>query len=103
MEEKDIAYQIGVFLEKYNATNSVELPQTVFLIRKITKVSIEENSILELENMTLFKGKANIEITDGVSSVFTTLNKRNIVGYAKIENVKNYPEVKSLTITKIQL
>lgn len=103
MKKEEIAYQIGAHLEKYFATNNVELPKIVFEVKQIREVFIDKDSISEFDNVTTFKGNATIVISDTATNVSTTLKKRNIVGNAVIEEVKNLPEVKSLTITLINL
>ena len=103
MKKEDIAYQIGAHLEKYFATNSVQLPQTIFEIKQIAEALIDKDSISEFGTKTKFKGNATIVISDTVTNVLTTLKKRSIEGLAVIQDVKNLPEVKSLIITSINL
>lgn len=108
MSKEEIAKQIGAHLEKYFASNSVRLPKNVFEIKQFAEVVIDEDSISEYGDLTKFKGNATIIISDATTNVSTTCKKREIEGTAIITEVQNLlkqnlPEVKSLTITTINL
>ena len=106
MEKKDIAYQIGTFIEKASikkaiGTSKVELPESEFAITGIYKVKVDEDSLTEFQNCWTFKAKAEINIIDNNIQIIT---QSDIVGNAVIEQADNsQPIVLSANITHIEI
>lgn len=112
MEKKDIAYQIGNFIEKASimkelGTPTMKLPKCKLQIAGIYQIKVYEESLVEYSNLWTFKAQANVNLFDSTSNV--TINKTSeIVGNVIIEPAKNQldstiqPTILSVEITNIK-
>ena len=112
MDKKDIAYQIGIFIEKASikkelGTPTMKLPKCKLQITGIYQIKVDEESLVKFSNLWTFKAQANVNLFDSTSKV--TLNRTSeIIGNVIIEPVINQmdstiqPTILSVEITNIK-
>ena len=110
LKETDVSKLIAAFLEKYNGNpKQVEWPQWEFTVKSVPEAKIEESSLREFDKRWTFSGTAVIQKTDEKNTAQTTTTYK-ITGSALVDSYVNdydqndlLPDVKQVTITKIEL
>lgn len=113
VNKKDVANTIATFITKHQKDpDNVEWPQWDFRTQSVSNVTINEEPLVDLEKtgkLWTFEGTADIYKTDGVTKVLVK-DKSAITGSAEVTFYPNdwirnelLPEVKHVTITKIEL
>jgi len=101
MENKDIAYSIGVFIEKYQFSPEVEIPDFGFCLNGLAKIEISSDSLEIYGEKTTFKGTALVSYGDGKTPIRTNA-KHELAGNATIQEINHQPYVTFVEITQIK-
>lgn len=101
MENKDIAYSIGAFIEKYQLSPKVEIPDFGFHLDGLAKVEISSDSLGIYGEKTTFKGTASVNYGDGKTPIRTSA-KHELTGNATVQEINNQPYVTYVVITQIK-
>lgn len=110
MNKKDVAYAIGIFIEKYhNDASRVKMPTWHFKIKQVFNVNLPEASLKEDSTnlWTFLNATAEIIKTDSPETVLVRekvnmVGSANVTSYTNIGTTEELPEVKFVTITQIK-
>ena len=109
MNKKDVAYAIGIFIEKYhNDASRVKMPTWHFKIKQVFNVNLPEASLKEdRKNLWNFNATAEIIKTDSPETVLVREKvnmegRANVMSYTNRGTTEELPEVKLVIITQIR-